>query len=211
MFPFLAALACAPDTVEAEVGFVENACGPIAAMQAGRKWSYASLEGADTQAAWTSEVRMLRGVTARVWTSGSLSGPKITEDFSRTSEYQCDQGTWLRSEEEQAAGVEAGVSTSRSTRVEYDEPVLLWPSDITNGATWQSHYLGTSTTDGKSTAIDRTVDYVVKAPADLEIEAGQFHAFQVVATGDDGAEWRFWVAREVGVVKGQDYQLMALW
>lgn len=210
MLLLLAAMACAPEEVEAEVGFVANGCGPVAAMQEDRRWVWSSVEGAETQAEWESEVRALRDISARIWTSGSVTSPKLSQDYSRTSEYECGGGTWLLGEEAQAAGLDGGVAFSHATVVEYDEPVLVWPADLQNGDTWQSHYVGTSRTDGVSTPIDYTVDYRVKAPADLDLEAGSFHAFQVVAN-DGTAEWRFWVARESGVVKGQDYKLTALW
>ena len=211
MFLLLTTLACAPETVEAEAGFVANGCGPVAAFQADRKWSWASVEGAETETEWSSEVRRLRGVSVKVWTVGSMTGPQIKEDYSRTTEYECEAGTWLLSDEMQSAGLNAGEPTSSSTRVAYDEPVFVWPSDLANGDSWQSHYVGVSTTGGAATAFDYTVDYVVKAPADIEVEGGEFHAFQVIATRDSGAESRFWVARESGVVKGQDYELTALW
>ncbi len=210
MLLFFAAMACAPEEVEAEVGFVANGCGAVAALQADRRWVWSSAEGAETQAEWESEVRVLRDISARIWTSGSVQSPKLSQDYSRTSEYQCEAGAWLLSEETQEAGLDGGVAFSHKTLVQYDEPVLVWPADVQNGDTWQSHYVGTAKTDGVSTPIDYTVDYRVKAPADLDVEAGTFHAFQVVAN-DGTTEWRFWVAREAGVVKGPDYELTALW
>ena len=211
MLLFLLAMACAPEEVEAEVGFVAHACGPVAAFQADRRWSWASSEGAETEAQWETEVRVLRDISARLWTQGSSQGPALSQDSSRTTELECGDGAWLLSEETQSAGLEGGVAFSRTTELRYDAPVQLWPADVANGTTWQSHYLGTSKTDDVSTPIDYTITHEVKAPAELELEAGTFRAFQVLATDSNGVEWRYWVAREVGVVKGPDYELTALW
>ncbi len=211
MVLLFASLACAPEAAEAELGFVANACGPVAAFQADRKWAWASTDEAETLVDWTSEVRSLKGNSARIWTVGSTAGPQFTEDYSRTSEYECGGGAWLLREETQAAGLEAGVSYTRSTVTEYDEPVLIWPDELANGVRWQSHWVGTSTSDGVKSAVDRTVDYAVKAPSVIEVEGGQFQAFLVIATDQDGTDSRFWLAREAGLIKGPDYELTGLW
>jgi hypothetical protein len=211
MLIVLSLVACEP-TAEAEaVGFEPNGCGVAAAYQDGRRWSWASVEGAAAFAEWTSEVRGLTDVTARVWTEGSRAEAKISEDYSRMSELECGGGAWLVREESQSAGLDGGVAFSAHAIVEYDEPVLLFPEDMKAGDTWTSRYVGTSTSDRVGTPVSRTVDHLVKAPAEIEVEGGTFRAFQVLATDDTGAEWRFWVSREVGVVKGPDYELIGIW
>ncbi len=214
MFILLALVACAPEAVEAveaEAGFVPNECGTVAAFQEDRSWTWAYVSGSESAGDWSSAVKMLKGSTARVEMQGNLTSSEFTQDYTLTSEYECAAGTWLVEQELQAAGVNGGVAYTTHTLTTYAEPVLVWPADLENGAEWTSTYIGTANTDGTKTSVNYSMSYSVKAPMEIEVEGGQFRAFLVIATTDEGVESRLWLARETGLVKGQDYELTALW
>lgn len=215
MLAILALFACTPDTSDsAGSDWVPNACGTWAGLQEDRVWTYTFADEAGATGEWSVEVGLFDGVAGRLTTQGSTTEPGVTRDYTDITEFTCEDGLSLLSVESSYAGLAEGTAYSGSSRTVYDPPARVWPADAKAGDAWDAEYVGTvQIDDGTPTALAYTVHNEVLGPVELEVAAGTFRAFPVRQTtgeGEAAVSSRVFVAAEVGVVKGQAYELASV-
>ena len=186
-------------------------CGAYSGIQdVGSSWSW-DYEVDGQEADLSAEVTAISGSDVTIESSYDYSYTYVDYHQSETDAYRCDaDGLWLLSMATEYDLTRDEGETQGTKDTNYDEPRLLLPLTFAVGDTWDEHVVGSVTDSGTDSTYN--FDYIITATAysaeSVSVEAGDYDTMLVTedAVGDILKWWR---AKDVGIVKADDRELLS--
>ncbi len=183
-------------------------CGPFAAIADGRWWTYEYV-GNDMVGTWTTTVTAFDGTAGTMTTEGEYAGDDFTQTLSTTTWFTCDGGPVTQRVETAYEGESSGYEYAGSSVTTYTDPQPNVPTALAVGDTWTVRYRGTTESEGAAPYdFDFTTTYTVEEEDRVEVAAGDWTALFVSGETDGEAGGGQWLARGVGAVEGDGFELV---
>lgn len=183
-------------------------CGPYSAIADGRWWTY-DYAGNGMTGTWTTTVSAFDGTSGTLTMEADYEGDSYAQHLTSTTWFTCDGGVVTQRVETAYDGESSGYEFSGASVTTYTDPQAYLPPALAVGDTWTVRYRGTTEAEGTAPYdFDFSTTYVVEEQDSIEVEAGTWTSLFVGGETDGEQGGGQWVARGVGGIAGDGYELV---
>ncbi|MFZ5482114.1 MAG: hypothetical protein ACOZNI_35465 [Myxococcota bacterium] len=158
---------------------------------------------------WTVEVEEVRADGAWTMVTDATYDVPDYDAYTvvLTSEGWCDdEGSWLAEEYAEITVALGGQAADGWQRTTYEEPMLVVPAGLGDGAAWTLAYAGTIASEDGEEAFEAEIEMEARDAGEVEVAAGTFAALALYA---DGELARYLDAAVGDLGDGDSYELLA--